>query len=65
MAKGQVWRTRAANIEIVGLGKRLIFYRITRQFGSKRVSAQLSRIEAMSTYLDIHKAELVKGPSAN
>jgi len=65
LAKGQVWRTRAANIEIVGLGKRLIHYRITRQFGAKHVSAQLSGIEAMSTYLEMHKAELIKGPSTN
>ena len=65
LAKGQVWQTRAANIEIVGLGKRLIHYRITRQFGPKQVSAQLSGIDAMSTYLQIHQAQLIKGPSTN
>ncbi len=65
LAKGQVWRTRAANIEIVGLGKRLIHYRITRQFGPKHVSAQISGIDAMSKYLELHQAQLVRGPSAN
>ncbi len=65
LAKGQVWRTRAANIEIVGLGKRLIHYRITRQFGPKGVSAQLSGIEAMSKYLEAHQAQLIRGPSTN
>ena len=35
LAKGQVWKTRAADIEIVALGKRLIHYRITRQLAEK------------------------------
>jgi hypothetical protein len=65
LAKGQVWQTRAANIEIVGLGKRLIHYRITRQFGPKEVSAQLSGIDAMSNYLQVHQAQLVRGDSTN
>ena len=65
LAKGQLWKTRAADIEIVALGKRLIHYRITRQFGRKRVSAQLSGIEAMTNYLAANAARLVKGPSTN
>ena len=48
LAKGQVWKTCAANIEIVALGKRLIHYKITKQFGRKRMSAQISGIEAMA-----------------
>jgi hypothetical protein len=65
LAKGQVWKTRAADIEIVALGKRLIHYRITRQFGRKRVSAQISGIEAMANYLASNAARLVKGASTN
>jgi hypothetical protein len=65
LAQGQVWKTRAADIEIVGLGKRLIHYKITKQFGPKHVSAQISGIEAMSNYLEIHRAQLVKGASTN
>jgi len=65
LAKGQVWKTRAANIEIVGLGKSLIHYKITRQFGPKQVSAQISGIQPMATYLKTHQARLIKGPSAN
>jgi hypothetical protein len=65
LAKGQVWKTRAADIEIVALGKRLIHYRITKQFGRKRVSAQISGIEAMTNYLSGNEARLVKGPSTN
>jgi hypothetical protein len=65
LAKGQIWKTRAAAIEIVALGKNLIRYRITRQFGRRRVSAQISGIEAMANYLAANEARLVKGPSAN
>ncbi len=65
LAKGQVWKTGAANIEIVALGKRLIHYRITRQFGRRKVSAQISGIEAMANYLAANAAHLVKGPSTN
>jgi len=65
LAKGQIWRTQAADIEIVALGKELIHYRITRQFGLKGVSAQISGINAMANYLEANKARLVQGPSAN
>jgi hypothetical protein len=65
LAKGQIWKTGAADIEIVALGKRLIHYKITKQFGRKRMSAQISGIEAMANYLVTHEARLVKGPSTN
>jgi len=65
LAKGQIWKTLAADIEIVALGKELIHYRITRQFGHKRVSAQISGIEAMANYLETNKARRVQGPSVN
>ncbi len=59
LAKGQIWQTRAAVIEVVALGKRLIHYRITKQMGVKGVSAQISAIEAMQNYLRTNAAELV------
>ena len=65
LAKGQIWKTQAADIEVVALGKELIHYRITSLFGRKRVSAQISGIEAMANYLDANKARLVQGASAN
>lgn len=65
LAKGQIWKTRAADIEIVALGNELIHYRITKQFGFKGVSAQISGIEAMANYLATNEARLVKGPSTN
>jgi hypothetical protein len=65
LAKGQIWKTQAADIEIVALGNELIHYRITKQFGLKGVSAQISGIEAMANYLATNEARLVKGPSTN
>ena len=65
LAKGQVWKTRFARIEVVGLGDTLIQYRVTRQFGRRQVSAQLSGIEAMENYLKTNEARLVKGASKN
>lgn len=61
LAKGQVWKTRAAAIEIVALGKRLIHYRVTKLLGERRVSAQISAIEAMQNYLKRNAAELAPG----
>jgi len=59
LATGQVWKTRAADIEILRLGKRLIHYRITNQLGHKRVSAQISGADAMANYLGANAARLV------
>ena len=65
LAKGQVWKTRAADIEILALGKRRIHYRITKQLGRKFVSSQISGIQAMENYLRYNAAELVSGTSNN
>jgi len=61
LAKGQIWKTRVAKIEIVDLGKKLIHYRITKHLGIKRISAQISGIEPMEKYLKANEAQLVKG----
>ena len=65
LARGQLWKTRAADIEILGLGKRLIHYRITKRLGHKRFSAQICGIDAMADYLRRNAARLVAGPSKN
>ena len=65
LAKGQVWKTRVAAIEVVSLGKRFIHYRITKQFGRREVSAQISGLGAMENYLRTNAARLVRGVSAN
>ncbi|MGO8674543.1 MAG: hypothetical protein ACLQVX_01580 [Limisphaerales bacterium] len=65
LAKGQVWRTGVADIEIMALGKRLIHYRITKQLGRRGVSSQISGIPAMEDYLRVNQARLVRGASNN
>jgi hypothetical protein len=65
LATGQIWKTRAADIEILKLGKRLIHYRITKQLGQKRVSAQISGVDAMTNYLRANTARLATGPGKN
>lgn len=67
LAKGQVWKTRVADIEIMALGKDYIHYRVrvTKQLGQKRVSAQVSGIGAMKKYLAANAARLVRGASRN
>ena len=61
LEKGQVWATHAASIEIVAMGSTLVHYRIINQLGKERVSAQISGIEPMETYLRTHAARLVRG----
>ncbi len=56
---------RAAEIHILGLGKRLVHYRITRDWGQKRVSAQISGLHAMARYLEHNQAQLVTGACSN
>ena len=65
LAKGQIWKTRAAHIEIVALGEELIHYKITNQLGAPQVSAQLSGIEAMANYLKTNQARLDRPTLAN
>ncbi len=65
LAKGQVWKTGAADIEIVALGKRRIHYRVAPQFGPQRVSAQISGIEAMVSYLKATDARLATAVARN
>ena len=63
LAEGQVWKTGAADIEVVGLGKRFIHYRITRHLEPRQVSSQVSALEAMRNYLRANQARLEIEPS--
>jgi hypothetical protein len=65
LAKGQVWNTGAAQIEIMALNNRFIHYKVTKRLGLKHVSSQISGIEAMEGYLKANRACLVQGPSEN
>jgi hypothetical protein len=63
LAKGQIWKTRAADIEILALGQSCIHYKVTANLGPRLISAQLSGIEAMENYLRTNQAELSLAPS--
>ncbi|HWH69528.1 MAG TPA: hypothetical protein VNT26_09100 [Candidatus Sulfotelmatobacter sp.] len=65
LAKGQIWKTRAAAIEIMALGQGFIHYKVTKQLGVKHVSAQVSGIEALENYLRLQEARLTKAPANN
>ena len=65
LAKGQIWKTRVADIEILGLGQSFIHYKVTKQWGAKQVSAQVSGVEALENYLKANEARLAKGASNN
>jgi hypothetical protein len=64
LARGQLWKTENAYIQIVDLGKRLIDYRMMRQLGQSR-RTQTSTIETMEHYLKTNEARLMKGNSRN
>jgi hypothetical protein len=64
LARGQLWKTENAYIQIVDLGKRLIDYRMMRQLGQSR-RTQTSTIETMENYLKTNEARLMKGNSRN
>ncbi len=51
LAKGQVWKTGIADIEIMGLGNKFMHYRVTKRAGIQGVSTQISGIDAMKAYL--------------
>jgi hypothetical protein len=60
LAKGQIWRLGAVDIEILGIGQGYLHYKVTSCLGRKRITAQVSRIEPMENYLDINDARLVQ-----
>ena len=60
LAPGQIWKTKAAAIEILRLGQKYIHYKVTKLLGQKRVSSQVSGTQAMVNYLRLNGARLVK-----
>ncbi len=65
LAKGQVWNTGAAHIEIMSLNDSFIHYKVIKRLGLRHVSSQISGIDAMAEYLRANKARLIQGPSEN
>lgn len=64
LTKGQIWRTRAAEIQILGLANQFVHYTVTALIGPRRTTAQVSGIEPMANYLKLTRARLLK-PAAS
>ncbi len=62
LAKGQVWKTRAAEFEILGVGRGFVHYKVTNDWGMRRISAQVSGLEPMANYLEVNEARLIRQP---
>jgi len=60
LAKGQVWKTADAYLQIKDRGKRLIEYKMMKELGKKAVRTQMSAIAAVEEYLKANQAELVE-----
>jgi hypothetical protein len=59
LAKGQLWKTENAHIQIVDLGKMLVHYKMLRDLRQMR-RTQMSRIDTMEGYLKTNGAQLVE-----
>ncbi len=64
LAKGQVWKTRAAEFEILGIGQGFVHFKVKRDWGERLTSAQVSGLEPMANYLEVNEARLVPRPEA-
>jgi hypothetical protein len=60
LAKGQLWKTNDAYVQIVELGKRLIHYKMPRQLGQRAVKTHTVGIETLESYLKTNRAQLVE-----
>ena len=60
LAKGQIWRTGDAYLQIMDRGKRLISYKIMKERGKKAVMTQMSGIADVEAYLKANGAELIE-----
>ncbi|HWH69585.1 MAG TPA: hypothetical protein VNT26_09385 [Candidatus Sulfotelmatobacter sp.] len=59
LAKGQLWKLNNAYIQIVDLGKRLIYYKILRQKNQRGALTRMIRSDALMVYLRVRSATLV------
>jgi len=60
LAKGQLWRTENAYVQIVEMGKRLIHYKMPRELGQRAVKTHTVGIETLASYLKTNRARLVE-----
>ena len=60
LAKGQVWKTGDAYLQIMDRGKRLISYKMMKERGQRAVRTQMSGIGDVESFLKANEAELVE-----
>jgi hypothetical protein len=60
LAKGQVWKTGNAYVQIMDRGKRLISYKMMREREKRAVMTQMSGIAEVESFLKANNAELVE-----
>jgi hypothetical protein len=64
LAKGQLWQTDKAYVQIVEMGKRLIHYKMPRELGQRAVRTHTVGIETLESYLKTNRARLVAAPAS-
>ena len=57
LAKGQVWKTGDAYLQIMDRGKRLISYKMMKQRGERAVRTQMSGIAEVESFLKANEAD--------
>ncbi len=57
---GQVWRMKGSHLDIDGVGKYLVHYKLIKQ-ETKRTPMSLSSIKNVVKYLEDNKAVLLQG----
>jgi hypothetical protein len=62
LAKGQLWQTDKAYVQIVEMGKRLIHYKMPRELGQRAVRTHTVGIETLESYLKTNRARLIGAP---
>jgi hypothetical protein len=60
LAKGQIWRTAVAYLQIMDRGKRLISYKMMKERGQRAVRTQMIGIADVEAYLRANEAELIE-----
>jgi len=59
LARGQLWKMRKAQIRIVDLGKKLVYFRLLRRLGQMRKIRSVA-LDRMSFFLKTHRARLIE-----
>ena len=59
LQKGQLWKTKTAQVEIMDMGKLLVHYRYVTE-GQKRVITTMTRVRLIQDHLNANGGKLIK-----